>query len=219
MTKFVSCIGNGESRRGFDITPLKQISTVIGCNAIFRDHNLEYIIACDRHMCQEAANTCGKNTNIYTRENWHSQFSFWPNVKKVPALPYEGDKRQDDPFHWCTGQFAALLGMTFKPKAIFLIGMDLWGNKDKDGKTIKGVEGNNNIYRGTKGYTYIKRAVDPRYWRYQFNKLFEHSDCRWIVVNEENWEMPEEWKVHKHVFQETYEGLAKWINKELTKSK
>ena len=64
MTKFVSIIGNGESRRGFDITPLKQFTTVVGCNAIFRDHNLEYIVACDRHMCQEAANTCGKVTVI-----------------------------------------------------------------------------------------------------------------------------------------------------------
>ena len=36
MTKYVSIIGNGESRRGFDISPLKSFSTVIGCNAIFR---------------------------------------------------------------------------------------------------------------------------------------------------------------------------------------
>ena len=165
-------------------------------------------------MCQEAANSCGKNTNIYTRENWYQSFAYWPNVKKVPDLPYEGDKRPDEPFHWGTGQYAALLGMTFKPKAIFLIGMDLWGIPDK-----KGPEGVNNLYKGSKGYTYIKRPVDPKYWIYQFNKLFEHSDCRWIVVNEENWKMPEPWKEHKHVFQESYEGLAKWINKQLTKSK
>jgi hypothetical protein len=132
----------------------------------------------------------------------------------VPDLPYEGHKRQDEPFHWGTGQFAALVGMGFKPKAIFLIAMDLWGIGDKTGP-----EGVNNIYKGSKGYTYIKRPVDPRYWRYQFDKLFEYSDCRWIVVNEENWKMPDEWKKHKHVFQETYEGLAKWVNKQLTNSK
>ena len=207
----MSCIGNGESRRGFDITPLKQVSTVIGCNAIFRDLNLEYLIACDRHMCQEAANSCGKNTNIYTRENWYQSFAYWPNVKKVPDLPYEGDKRPDEPFHWGTGQYAALLGMTFKPKAIFMIGFDLY---DRDKKI-------NNMYTGTHGYTYITRPVDPSYWVYQFHKLMGISDpdIKWIVVNEENWKMPDEWKVHKHVFQESYEGFAKWINKELTKSK
>jgi len=28
--------------------------------------------------------------------------------------------------------------------------------------------------------------------------------------------MPEEWNEHKNVFQDTYEGLAKWINNQLT---
>jgi len=37
------------------------------------------------------------------------------------------------------------------------------------------------------------------------------------VVNEEGWKMPEEWKVNKNVFQDTYEGLAKFVNKQLTK--
>ena len=214
MTKFVSVIGNGESRRGFDITPLKGITTMVGCNAMFRDHNLDYVVTCDRHMCQEAVNTVGKNTTVYTRENWYKQFAFWPNVKKVPDLPYEGHKRQDDPFHWGTGQFAALVGMNFKPKAIFLIAMDLYGIGDK-----KGPEGVNNIYKGSKGYTYIKRPVDPRYWIYQFDKLFEYSDCRWIVVNDDSWKMPDTWAKHKNVFQENYQGLAKWINKQLTNSK
>ena len=185
---------------------------MVGCNALFRDHNLEYVVACDRHMCQEAANTVGKNTTIYTRDRWYKQFAFWPNVKCVPELPYEGDKRQDDPFHWGTGQFAGLVALSFKPKAIFLVGMDLYGLG-----TEKKPENVNNIYKGSKGYTYIKRPVDPSYWIYQFNKLFEHSECRWIVVNQEGWKMPDEWKANKNVFQDTYEGLAKWVNKQLTK--
>ena len=89
--------------------------------------------------------------------------------------------------------------------------MDLWGlGKESKSQNV------NNIYKGSKGYTYIKRPVDPRYWIYQFNKLFEHSDCRWIIVNTPDWEMPDEWKEHKHVFQDTYEGLAKFVNKQLT---
>ena len=210
MTKFVSVIGNGESRRGFDLTPLKNVTTMVGSNALFRDHNLEYVVCCDRHMCQEAANTVGKNTTIYTRENWYKQFAYWPNVKKVPDLPYEGDKRQDDPFHWGTGQFAALVGMSFKPKAIFMLGFDLHTiEKDKV----------NNMYHGSEGYTYIKRPVDPSYWIYQYHKLMGYSDpdTRWIVVNHVRWEMPKEWSQHGNVFQETYDGMAKFINKQLTK--
>ena len=212
MTKYVSIIGNGESRRGFDISPLKLFSTVIGCNAIYRDFVTEYLVCADKHMCQQAINAVGKGTTIYTRDNWASQFANWPNVKEFPKLPYAGDKRQDEPFHWGTGPYAGVLGLTFKPKAIFLVGMDLWGIGDH-----KGPNGVNNIYKGSTGYTYIKRPVDPSYWIYQFNKLFEHSDCRWIVVNEEGWKMPEEWKANKNVFQDTYQGLAKFVNKQLTK--
>ena len=210
MTKFVSIIGNGESRFGFDLTPLKKFSTVIGSNAMFRDYNLEYVVCCDRHMCQEAVNTCGKGTTIYTRDRWVNQFAMWPNVKVLPPLPYEGDQRQDEPFHWGTGPYTGVVATMFKPKAIFMLGFDLYGLEN---------QGVNNIYKKTKGYEYIKKAVDPSYWVYQFDKLMELTDCRWIVVNKADWKMPEEWKKHKNVFRETYEGMAKFINKQLTKSK
>ncbi len=203
MTKFVSIIGNGESRFGFDLVPLKKFSTVIGCNAQFRDYNFDYFICADRHICQEAANTVGKNTSIYTRQKWHSEFAMWPNVKPLPDLPYEGDKRQDEPFHWGTGPYAGVVALTFKPKAIFMIGFDLHPTK----KDIV-----NNIYKDTKGYEYIKRPVDPSYWIYQFEKLMALDSCRWIVVNREGWTLPKEWSQHKNVFSETYEGMAKYIN-------
>lgn len=207
MTKFVSIIGNGESRQGFDLTPLKKISTVIGCNAQFRDYNFESFVCCDKHMCQEAANTVGKNTVIYTRKNWANQFAMWPNVKTLPELPYEGDERQDDTWHWGTGPHAGNLALTFKPKVIFMIGFDLYPVKKN---TV------NNVYKDTTGYTYIKRPVDPSYWIHQFNKLFELDDTRWIIVNNKEWKMPDEWNKHKNVFFETYDGLAKFIVKQLT---
>jgi len=211
MTKFVTIIGNGKSRLGFDITPMKKFSTVIGCNAQFRDYNFDYFVCADKHMCQEAVNTVGKSTNIYTRDRWHKEFAMWPNVKKLPELPYSGDKRPDEPFHWGTGPYAGVLASTFKPKAIFMIGFDLW--------QLPGQKEDNNIYRNSKGYEYIKRPVDPSYWIHQFSKLFEHIDSRWIVVNRPDWKMPDEWSKNKNVFQETYDGMAKFIDKQLTKSK
>jgi hypothetical protein len=213
MTKYVSIIGNGESRLGFDLTPLKTFSTVVGCNAQFRDYAFDYFVCADRHMCQEAVNTVGKNTTIYTRDKWYKQFAMWPNVKCLPNLPYEGDKREDEPFHWGTGPYAGVVAQSFKPKAVFMLGFDLWPLPGTDQKK------DNNIYRGSKGYTYIKRAVDPRYWIYQFGKLFETSEFRWIIVNTKEWKMPEQWSKHKNVYQETYEGMAKFVNKQLTKQK
>ena len=34
------CIGNGPSRKGFDLTKLKQTGQTYGCNALYRDFNL-----------------------------------------------------------------------------------------------------------------------------------------------------------------------------------
>jgi len=161
-------------------------------------------------MCQQAVNAVGKGTTIFTRDKWSDQFANWPNVRKLPDLPYSGDKRQDEPFHWGTGPYAGVLGLTFKPKAIFMLGFDLYSS-DKSTP--------NNMYTGSEGYTYIKRAVDPSYWIYQFHKLMGYSDpsTRWIVVNSPDWKIPEEWKKHPNVFQETYEGMARFINKQLAK--
>ena len=114
MTKFVTIIGNGKSRLGFDITPMKKFSTVIGCNAQFRDYNFDYFVCADKHMCQEAVNTVGKNTNIYTRDRWHKEFAMWPNVKKLPELPYSGDKRPDEPFTRLLLQGACGLGASLR---------------------------------------------------------------------------------------------------------
>ena len=123
--KFAFCIGNGESRSGFNLEKLKSFGTLYGSNAIYRDYITEYLICVDRHMCQQSANAVGKATTIFTRQNWVDQFAHWPNVKKVPDLPYSGDKRQDEPFHWGAGPYAGVLGLTFKPKAIFMLGFDL----------------------------------------------------------------------------------------------
>ena len=39
------------------------------------------------------------------------------------------------------------------------------------------------------------------------------------IVNREDWKMPNEWSGYKNVFKETYEGMAKFVQKQLTKSK
>ena len=46
-------IGNGESRRHVDVSTYTQ-HTLIGCNAIHRDLNVDHLICCDRRMAEEA---------------------------------------------------------------------------------------------------------------------------------------------------------------------
>ena len=47
----------------------------------------------------------------------------------------------------------------------------------------------NNIYAGTKNYAEQgSRPIDPSYWIYQMNKVFEHSkDIQFIYYNNKPW--------------------------------
>ena len=45
--KRVFIIGNGESRKGFDLANLRQHGTIYGCNAIYRDFMPDVLTAVD----------------------------------------------------------------------------------------------------------------------------------------------------------------------------
>ena len=47
------CLGNGQSRQGLDLNKLKKYSTVIGCNAIYRDFEPDILVALDSRMSHE----------------------------------------------------------------------------------------------------------------------------------------------------------------------
>jgi len=168
-------IGNGESRKDIDINKCGGIK--VGCNAIFRDFYVNHLICCDRRMVEEAQRKRNYGA-IYTRPDWRDQFKL---CGLVPQLPYKGDTRLDDPWHWGSGPYAVLLASRlcyeFK-QPVHLIGFDV-----DMGDEV------NNIYAGTKNYAEQgSRAIDPSYWIYQMNKVFEHSkDIQFIYYNNKPW--------------------------------
>ena len=174
-------LGNGESRQGIDINLIDDVK--IGCNAICRDYSVDHLICVDRRMVREALQTnCNK---IYTRTDWIQEFKAYPKVTTVPPLPYKGEQRPDDPFHWGSGPYAVLQGAKLG-ETIKLLGFDLYSKT----KTI------NNIYKGTSNYNDIDyRPVDPRYWIYQIGKIFELYPRRsFVIYQEDDWILPEAWK-------------------------
>ncbi len=172
--------GNGTSRTKINLNLFNE--TTIGCNAIYRDYHVDYLVCCDKSMVKQAhANGIEP---VYTRERWLPDFEY-KNVMAVPALPYKGKNRQDDPFHWGSGPYAVLMGAKLS-KHCKLIGFDLYGTK-----------GNlNNIYADTQGYkSNTDEAVDWTYWVYQISKVFEyHPDVKFTIYNETDWECPNKWK-------------------------
>ncbi len=184
-------IGNGESRSGIDLDKIPKDITV-GCNAVIRDFAVDHLVCVDRRMVREALNYFDQP--IYTRPDWIKEFKQHPRVKLVPDLPYAGNTRADDPFHWGSGPYAVLLAASISD-TVSLIGFDLW-SKDRH---------INNLYKGTDNYNHADhRAIDPRYWIHQISMVFKHHPDKYFVVyNEKDWKIPEQW----HLANVSFKGL------------
>ncbi len=197
-SRIATVIGNGESRKGFDIKTTNLIGMTVGCNAVYRDMIPNFLVCADRKMIAELLEA--RNSNVpcplYTRPQWLKSF---PKHKflEMPKLPYEGQERIDDPFHWGTGQFATLVALSNghggwlgqKAQTIFLLGFDLYG-------VGKGKKLHNNIYKDTENYWATNRhAVPHHYWEYQMSKIFEHyPNVNFFQVNAEKWKIPKDWE-------------------------
>jgi len=75
----VFLIGNGESRKGFDLNTLKPHGKVYGCNAIYRDFTPDVLVAVDHGIMHEIY----RGGYGYTNECW---FRDWT---RIPAHMYE----------------------------------------------------------------------------------------------------------------------------------
>jgi len=182
--------GNGESRKSIDPASLKSSNTLIGCNAIHRDAVMDHLVCCDRRMVEEAVKSSNTEyTLIYVREDWFKYYRKTQKDKRthhLPALPYTGEQKRDQPVHWGSGGYAVLLAASLGYKNITLLGFDLYPVNNKV----------NNLYKGTQNYSKPdSQAVDYSYWVYQITKVFEHfPESTFTVVNKADWQLPLSWK-------------------------
>jgi hypothetical protein len=175
-------IGNGQSRKQIDLIKVK--SKTVGCNALFRDYASDYLICVDPKILDEACSHASENTKIYTRPEYLTRNK--REVFSLPQIPYEQKIRPDFDQHWGSGSYAVLLAAGLSNE-IELLGFDLWSS---DGLI-------NNVYKNSPRYNLeTAPAVDPSYWIYQFSRVYTvFSDKYFIVYNEKNWKMPDEWKL------------------------
>lgn len=184
-------IGNGESRLNINLSEFCHNFTTTGCNALYREFIPDHLICCDRRMVIESAPKV--SIPVYTRKNWIQSFTKFKNVHLLPELPYSGNTRPDDPWHWGSGPYAVLLSAMMSSELVYLLGFDLYSDSD----TV------NNVYKGTQNYsTTESRPVDPRYWIYQNQKVFEcFPHLTFTIFNQAEWKMPVEWNLENVKFQ------------------
>ena len=77
--KRVFCIGNGESRKGFDLEKLRPHGKIYGCNAIYRDFMPDVLTAVDHGIMHE----------IYHAGIAQKIPCYFRGWTKVPAMTYE----------------------------------------------------------------------------------------------------------------------------------
>jgi len=79
MTKRVFCIGNGESRKGFDLEKLRPHGKIYGCNALYRDFTPDHLSAVDAGIMHEIYNSGYCQNNPTLLRDWN----------RMPGMMYE----------------------------------------------------------------------------------------------------------------------------------
>ena len=77
--KRVFCIGNGESRKSFDLEKLRPHGKIYGCNALYRDFTPDHLSAVDMGIMHEIYNSGYCQNNPTLLRDWN----------KMPGMMYE----------------------------------------------------------------------------------------------------------------------------------
>ena len=127
------CIGNGPSRKGVDLSRLKESGQTYGCNALYRDFMPDYIFSVDTKMTmQMVEDEVGLKTVHYAPALEVNRKQSKGMLNLIPNNP-----------HWISGNAAYWTAGVHGHKNIFLLGYDF----REYGKGQL-----NNIYQGTDCY-------------------------------------------------------------------
>lgn len=122
-------LGNGLSRAGIPLNNLKQLGTVYGCNALYRDFVPDVLVATDRPIADQIQNSgYALKHRFYTRR------------------PLEGlgaNVLEKDYFGFSSGPNAVGLAAKDKNIKVYLLGFDMGPDQNNQF---------NNVYAGTEFY-------------------------------------------------------------------
>jgi hypothetical protein len=142
MTSAGYVIGNGTSRRGFDLSKLDSCTTV-GCNRAYKEFDPAYLVAIDREIHKSPVKAIERIIEDEEPRSWKFVTRF--HFEKFWWMTVEGEKAEMElnlnrGFCHNSGMYGALLlSQILKLDTIYLIGMDFF-RPTPDGK--------NDIYGG-----------------------------------------------------------------------
>lgn len=185
-------LGNGVSRSGIDIDYLKNLGTVYACNAVYRHHEPDYLIAVDVKMVNEIC----KSGYQLTHEVWTNPNKSYNKLHNLNFFhPAKG---------WSSGPTALWLASQHGYEKIYILGFDYKGVDD--GKKF------NNVYANTMNYKKSKDSATffGNWLRQTKSVIQEHSNIQYRRVIQQDNYCPEElnkFNNFKTVFREDFEKI------------
>ena len=188
-------IGNGTTRKDFDLAPLMDHGLLFGCNYFYRDMHPHVLVLSDEAIT---------NTVAKVDKNWMMRnhvYSWYPKAGgKIKKVSF--------PEKTSAGLMAVYEAIeSFGAKKIFLIGMDFFGL----GSTGKEDNGSiNNMYVGKKHYAQSEDMAAPTYrnWQRRFQYVLrKYPDVQFYHVAPLEGRSPERLIGAKNWHQVTWEDL------------
>jgi len=151
-------IGNGESRKDFDLYSLPQ--DTYGCNALYRDYAPDFLFVVDRFMYKEVVESgYGEKNIVYT--NLNNMQKFGGVCHLIPNNPHKG-----------AGTNAMHTAIHDGHTNLICIGFDCGEDAP-----------NNNVYKDTPCYNDSKTIVHQTVWGKQIYQLMQaNSHVQWTFV-------------------------------------
>ena len=186
--KRIFALGNGESRKGIDLTSLYEYGIIYGCNALYRDFRPDALVVVDPIMKEEIWKTDYLLENKAYFKDWTSESPIgrdeW-GFKATPAYLFLKlgaddspklvtnsnavikEKFPDDTIRtgYASGPTSVLIAcIEEEPEEVYLIGHDLYSTTEKF----------NNIYKDSKNYMgTLSDATPPDNWISQLKRTFD----------------------------------------------
>jgi len=206
-------IGNGVSRKGFDLEQLRGKGVIYGCNALYRDFMPDILVATDDKM-REEIELSPINPNIGINIPKEIPFYTRRPSEKIKChvhrpwqeYDYQNNWSRKIPVNWgySSGNVALTLACYEKFSYIYLIGHDLISDTQKV----------NNIYVDTDNYkTSSMPATFHGNWVEQIRKIMVNFPLyNFARVGALNNFVPESWKECPNHREITFEQFLNEIN-------
>ena len=180
MSSIAFVLGNGESRRGIEINDLKEKGTVFACNAVYRTHRPDFLVAVDPKMIFEIAET---DYPVHNKvwSNFNAQYNKHPKILNhvnwfKPSLG------------WSSGPTALRMACEHGFTEIYILGFDYQGLNQGKRFTL------NNIFGDTRNYK--KRNDEATFYGNWMNQtkrcLQDFKDVRFHRVIPKGWFKPKD---------------------------